>query len=29
MFFARVRNDENKLNGIEVQILKNKLGIFL
>jgi hypothetical protein len=27
MFFARIRNDENKLNGIEIQTLKNKLGI--
>lgn len=26
MFFARVRDNENKLNGIEVQTLKNKLG---
>lgn len=26
MFFARVRNDDGSLNGIEIQRLKNKLG---
>jgi hypothetical protein len=26
MFFGRVRNEQNELNGIEVQNLKNKLG---
>ena len=26
MFFGRVRNEQNELNEIEVQNLKNKLG---
>lgn len=26
MFFARIRKDDSKLNGIEIQRLKNKLG---
>jgi hypothetical protein len=26
MFFARVRSDDGRLNGIELQGLKNKLG---
>ena len=26
MFFARVRDNDGKLNGIEIQTLKNKLG---
>lgn len=26
MFFARIRTDDGKLNGIEIQRLKNKLG---
>ena len=26
MFFAKVRNDDNELNGIEIERLKNKLG---
>lgn len=26
MFFVRVRDENNNLNGIEVQTLKNKLG---
>lgn len=26
MFFAKIRGDDGKLNGIEIQRLKNKLG---